>query len=232
MKCLALDIGGVVADFDLGPFINHMAQFDTSLNWQEAYLICEEMQPRLDLGLTNIDSELDRLCYYYNKGQRENYHNIMKDFWINALRPVEQIHKILNELKSNNVTIAILSNIGIDHAIKVRELLPIANYIQHFSCDVGARKPSKLYFQSFEKEYRCFWNFAPFHNENGYTYHDPVDKIHDRLMPLYIDDKQENLNAGIKYFNTERFSVKDYKNYDLAAEALRKILIKYNYLSS
>jgi hypothetical protein len=230
MRHLALDIGGVVSDFDLDPFINHMAKFDTALNWQQAYIACEEMQPRLDIGLTNIDSELDRLCYYYNKGQRENYHSVMKDLWINALRPVEQIHKILEELKSNNVTIALLSNIGTDHAIKARERLPIADYIQHFSCEVGARKPSKLYFQSFEKEYR-FWRGAPEYNNNHSSYH-IYGESNKFMVPLYIDDKQENLNAGAKYFNTERFSVKEYPNYDLAAEALRKILINYGYLSS
>ena len=146
MKYLALDIGNVIVDCDLNSFFTYMSQIvDNPKSYEEAFVICEEMQPRLDLGITTIDTELDRICLGHG-----GHRNKMKELWLGAIKPVPQINEILLELISDGVKIALLSNVGIDHAAVMRKVLPIDNCLQHFSCEVGARKPSKLYFQSFE----------------------------------------------------------------------------------
>jgi len=224
MNYLALDIGNVICDVDLNPFFSYMNQFDSKLSTEEAFIVCEEMQPRLDLALSSIDSELERICLHHNRS-RDKHHKELKQLWLNSIKPVPQINEILNELILDGVKIALLSNIGMDHATVVRNILPIDNCLQHFSCEVGARKPSKLYFQSFELDYPQFWN--------GYirSYSEDMTSYYPQ-KPLYIDDRRENLFAAENYFHTQYFSIKDYTDYDLAASKLKELLLHNHYLSS
>jgi hypothetical protein len=75
--------------------------------------------------------------------------------------------------------VALLSNIGVEHAVMMENTLKHGGFfpdaIKHFSCDVGARKPSMIYYQSF------LWQYPEFKG------------------CLYVDDLQENLDSGAKF---------------------------------
>ena len=83
---------------------------------------------------------------------------------------------------------ALLSNIGTEHAALMEHSLNVGTFfsgaIKHFSCFVGARKPTALFYQSFLLEHPEFYSC------------------------LYIDDLQENLDVGKRFgFQTYRFSL-------------------------
>ena len=82
-------------------------------------------------------------------------------------------------------------------------LPPVFNKcIQHFSCEVGARKPSKLFFQSFLMEE------PHFHRS------------------IFIDDIDENVEMAKKCgFRAVRFNINDFSDDALAAEKFRQIVM-------
>lgn len=121
----------------------------------------------IDLGLTTLkDFGLDT-----------NSFNILKTSWNNIIRPNQEMIDFKNELLNNQTRIALLSNIGYDHLKLLREKYPevIENCSGHFSCEVGARKPSRLFFQSFLLDYPKFKGC------------------------LYVDDRDENLEMATQY---------------------------------
>jgi FMN phosphatase YigB (HAD superfamily) len=100
--------------------------------------------------------------------------------------------KILDKIRSEEgLEIALLSNIGFEHAKLVHKLLSydecgfFFNH-KHFSCEVGARKPTKLFYQSFLMQHPEFQGC------------------------LYVDDLQENLDAADELgFRIRKFSLQD-----------------------
>src|SRR5208282_4959941 len=102
---------------------------------------------------------------------------------------------LISELVEAGIRVALLSNIGKEHSQYFRKLMAtavdskgISRAIQFFSCEVGARKPSLLYYQT-------FLYMHPDFKENC----------------LYIDDLQENLDAAKKLgFKTVKFDLKDF----------------------
>ena len=95
----------------------------------------------------------------------------------------------LNDLRlSHNLQVALLSNIGVEHAAMMNQVLQDGDFFQgaikHFSCDVGARKPSKLFYQSFLQQHPEF------------------------VGSLYVDDLVENLEASRQFgFRTLHMSL-------------------------
>lgn len=97
--------------------------------------------------------------------------------------------------------VSLLSNIGFDHADFLRQKCPVFKKCnQHFSCDVGARKPTKLFYQSFLLEYG--W-----------------DKD-----VLFFDDRPENVKAAESYLAGVQFDIEDYATDEEAAQAVRNRL--------
>ena len=72
----------------------------------------------------------------------------------------------LDDLKGQGEEVAILSNMGHEHATHIRENYPriFDGCHLHLSCEVGARKPTKLYYQSFMMQYPHFAG-APFFDD-------------------------------------------------------------------
>ena len=103
-------------------------------------------------------------------------------------------------LKSrHNLKIALLSNVGLEHAERMAKVLSYEGFFQdaikHFSCQVGARKPTHLYYQSFlqlhPKWERC----------------------------VYVDDLQANLDASKQFgFKPFRFDLEEISRGDDPAE--------------
>lgn len=191
---LALDIGNVLVKVNFDQFIRETSLY-LNLTKAEVFTFLERTQKLHDLGLTNIKEELKDHFHIKSEPAVES---ILK-CWNKSLFLDNNILQYLIEFSKTN-HVAILSNIGNEHTIVVKEMFKDMNYIEHFSCHVGARKPSNLFYQSFLIDHPEFKGC------------------------LYLDDIQANLDAGTKYkFKSVKFDLNDYN--DLTSlEELKKII--------
>jgi FMN phosphatase YigB (HAD superfamily) len=79
------------------------------------------------------------------------------------------------ELQNDGYEIALVSNIGHEHKARIEDSRTFEKCIKFFSCDVGARKPTMLYYKTF------------------------LDMHPEFLGALYVDDLAENLAMGEKF---------------------------------
>lgn len=171
MYYLALDIGNVLFKVNIEKFTNSLSKYlGVPISNVENKL--RYMQKSHDLGLISISEILEN---------EFNIHNIyglkrFLDEWNNVIVKDDYTINIIDEM-SKQINIALLSNIGKEHAEIINNLnIPIINCsIKYFSYEVGARKPQSLYYQSFLDRYPEF---------NGCT---------------YVDDIAENLEMGKKF---------------------------------
>lgn len=200
MKYAAFDIGQVLCDFDIDIFVN---EFNKRFN--ETYpfppnglLFLEYIQPLQDCGLTNLERELIHYImfiegsiqdsYYANKTLKE-----LKQKWNDTISLNKEMVQFINKQMERGVKIALLSNMGVDHKKHIKSTMPelFENKILHLSCDVGARKPSKLYFQSFLLEHPEF------------------------IGATFVDDNKDNINiAGQFGFKPYQFDLNNFNKYD------------------
>lgn len=174
---VAFDIGNVLYRFDKLKFVNKLVEivnkFVYDINTCDAYLFLERLQPLQDIGVTTLHQELRYKFPFLSTEDLE----LLIDAWNETLTPNEMMLNLLDNLKSDGVKIALLSNMGAEHIRYLRREYPtvLDNTIQHISCEVGAKKPHKLFFQSFCLDNDDFSNC------------------------VYVDDLEENLKAGKKY---------------------------------
>ncbi len=195
-KYLALDIGQVIYDIDLDSFIEELR---TKLNSEinnvynsarnrhydpEAFVL--DLHGQQDVGLTTVERALKDTF-----GFTTTETNQLVEEWEKIPQPNEEMMAWIKKLEENGVKIALLSNIGKTHARLLGEKFPetYANKVLHLSCEVGARKPSKLYYQSFLMDHPEFKGC------------------------LYLDDRQENIEVGNKYgFKSVKFDLDDFQD--------------------
>jgi len=187
MKYIALDIGNVLFHCDFKPFLNTLSK-SLNITIEDAQYFLGRTQKLHDLGYTVMADEL-----------RDHFHikspiiieEILKS-WNESVEPNLFILNKLNDYSINDdLQIALLSNIGLEHASQVDSYFEKFKYhysfkkcIKHFSCFVGARKPSSLFYQSFLMEHPEYQGC------------------------LYIDDIQENLDTGKRFgFDAQMFSL-------------------------
>ena len=174
MKYIALDIGNVLCKISFDPFVNILSEtFDISI--QDAKIFFKRFQRIHDLGYTTMEDEIKSSF----STKSEIIIQKIVNTWNYSVQPDINILNKLNHLREDHdLKIALLSNIGLEHASMMEEKLKHNNFfpnaIKHFSCEVGARKPSLIYYQSF------LWQYPEFKG------------------CLYVDDLQDNLNAGEK----------------------------------
>lgn len=184
MKYIALDIGNVICYANLENFVREVSDtFNVPL--AEASRWLRSFQQIHDLGQTTMDHQLR---HHFGCKSEVTIERLIRH-WSDLIQPSLPMLEMLDDLNANHdVQIALLSNIGIEHAAQMpAKLNPIFDYvIPHFSCEVGARKPTALYYQSFLMQYPQFKGC------------------------LYVDDLHENLNASKKFgFQTHHFSLED-----------------------
>lgn len=184
MKNLCLDIGNVLCAVDLSAYVN-LLSLRLNLSIEEVWYFLNRVQRLHDLGLTNLNDELRD----HFKIKSEIIINELDSVWSNSLTPnYNLINKITKLVDNNNIQLALLSNIGYEHAAFFNEKVSMPNAIKHFSCFVGARKPTLLYYQSFLQKYPQFEG------------------------AVYVDDLQDNLNTGDKMnFSTVKFTLEEKK---------------------
>lgn len=171
MNKVALDIGNVLVNVDLWKFISELSK-RFGLNDHDAYFFLEQVQPRQDLNLTTVAKSLESKF----RIQGDELSDLIT-CWNSTVWASEMMLAFLEKLKADGVKVALLSNMGPEHLSHLRTTYPelFRDTIQHISCEVGARKPSKLFFQSFVLDHDSFRGC------------------------LYLDDLEENLRASKPY---------------------------------
>ena len=105
--------------------------------------------------------------------------------WDEVVQPADYVIEVMNK---PDLQVALLSNVGFEHAKRMSKVLNYGDFfknsIKHFSCQVGARKPSLLYYHIFIQLHPEF------------------------VGSPYIDDLQENLDIAEQFgFRPFRFSI-------------------------
>lgn len=175
---VAFDIGNVLVAFDIDIFVKRLHK-ELNISEREALYFLEHLQHHQDIGVTTVAQSL-RTHY-----KLDDVDHLVKA-WNDILVPNERMLRFLENLRDEGVKVALLSNMGKEHAVHLRTTCPelFKDAYQHLSFEVGARKPTKLFFQSFCLE----------HNEF--------------LGCLYLDDLEENLQMGKKFcFSAYRFQL-------------------------
>jgi FMN phosphatase YigB (HAD superfamily) len=182
MKYCCLDVGNVLIDVNFNPFTEALSR-QLNITMEDAHYFMNRTCKLHDMGLTCMADELkdhfhiksqpiiESLLITWNQTISENY---------------SMTDKLVEWITEKDVCIALLSNVGLEHAKIMTKIFPSnhPSLIKHFSCQVGARKPNFVYYQSFLQMHPEFKGCA------------------------YVDDLQENLDAGAKFgFRTYRFDL-------------------------
>lgn len=198
-KNVAFDIGNVLFRFDITPLMNLLISLNIVDNTAAAVsFIGGSFMHSQELGLHTIKQSF----YKLNPKLNEQTLQDIRDSWMKTFSQSLPMIDLVEELIYNDYNVALLSNIGPDHAMLVRDNCKIFNKcIQHFSCEVGARKPTRLFFQSFLIQYG--WG----------------------KEVKYFDDRQDNINIANEYYNGILFDLDNFKSDDDAAKVMRAHLL-------
>lgn len=183
MQCVALDIGNVLCHFDMNKFTKELTVV-TGITDHDSYFFLQHIQSSQDLNITTVAESLEYRFQLTGPQIDE-----LVTVWNSTVEPADVMMNWLENLRSEGVKIALLSNMGPEHIGHLRQKHPkiFKDARQHISCEVGARKPSKLFFQSFLMDNDDFRGC------------------------LYIDDLEENLKSGKHYgFQVYNFKLNEF----------------------
>jgi FMN phosphatase YigB (HAD superfamily) len=182
VKYLAVDIGNVICNVDFGSFTQELSQI-LNVSIDDINYFLNRTNRLHDLGLTCIADELRD----HFKIHSPVIISKLIIHWNEVIIGNIQMLSFLNDALKQQTKIALLSNIGVEHASLMRHILTPTIYdrsIKFFSCEAGARKPNFIYYKTFLDMYPEFKNC------------------------LYLDDRIENVEAGQKFgFNAMRFAL-------------------------
>ena len=183
MKYVALDMGSVLVRVDFRKFTFAISEYVNLSTWEIARRINHSQRLR-DVGLLNmtniLESEFDiKSSVILDK---------LMDVWNKEVLIFEtEVFDYFIQLSSqNDLNIAILSNVGLEHSKLIDTYIDIRyasdyttqvfkNAVRYYSCNVGVRKPQSLYYQSFLQRYPMFTGC------------------------VYLDDLSENLVASTEF---------------------------------
>lgn len=202
---VAFDMCNVLVDVKMDLLYSFLLEKNIFKNSDEINIFLKYTLGQADIGLFDVKTAFSNLLYIKKKP-----HDLLNEImflWKGIIHEVPEITDLLDRLKNkHNIKIALLSNISFEHADIFRNnLSPIFNScFQHFSCDIGAKKPSKIYFQSFIKEQPGF---------NGC---------------YFFDDVEENIIASQKNgFRAIQFGLNTYASFEDAAASLESSVLQY-----
>lgn len=202
MQYLALDIGNVICKLNFKGFSDMLLRLGHIKEPSEGILFLEGVQAPLDIGLYGVE---EAVLKYFPSFSRNNLKDL-HEAWLGTIEPCNLIGEFIESLLTDhNFEIALLSNIGSDHSRYLRKRMFVYNRcIQHFSYEVGARKPAKLFFQSFLLDHSRFKDC------------------------LFLDDKIENIEMAKRCgLNGKVFSLENFNNSEDAVESLKNIILAH-----
>jgi FMN phosphatase YigB (HAD superfamily) len=203
MKRVAFDIGNVLFRVDLNTFVADTVKYGLYTDLDKAQSFMDGIQAAQDLGLYDMRQAITR----FHSNVSPFVANQLEQSWISTVQPSNAMLRLVNQLLDEGWQVALLSNIGYDHRDDVKRRICKRIWddcIHHFSCDVGARKPSKLFFQSF-------------YIEHGWR---DTEKI------CFFDDREENVLACKDYLRGVQFNLEDFQDDESAAQDMRAFLLK------
>lgn len=199
-KRVAFDIGNVLCHIDLEGFYDFLVKDNIMTDRQQAEDFIASIQHPQDLGLYNIRQGFYRFNPQLHEQNRSKIQGLYYA-WLDIVEPSEEMLGVIDDALRAGYEVALLSNIGFDHSSLVRQKCKVFKHChQHFSCEVGARKPTQLFYQSFMLQYG--W----------------------KIGSIFLDDRKENIEAAKPYFNGMVFDLDDYKNDKDAANVVRDML--------
>jgi FMN phosphatase YigB (HAD superfamily) len=166
-KHICFDIGNVLFNVNFLPFQSYLHSI-YGISFEDTYQFLKHNQKNCDLGLTTIDNGI-RYHFRITKAGEAHLPGA-QDAWMKSITPNKEMLDLISSLQQDGWKIALLSNMGYEHREKVYPMF--ADHIRFLSCDVGARKPTTLFFKTF------------------------LDLHPEYVVATYIDDLQENLDAG------------------------------------
>lgn len=178
MGNVAFDIGNVICKVDINYFLEYMIKTKCATNKVHAHFLIASMSNESFIGLTDIVKVVKELNPSLDSEE-------IVDKWNGVLSIDNRMVDFIDEV-SKHSEVALLSNMGSDHAKFLRRSVPelFEKCVEHLSFEVGAYKPQKLFYQSFLLENPQFAGC------------------------LFIDDLQENLNMAINCgFSTMLFDL-------------------------
>lgn len=197
-KRVCFDLGNVIVRVDFTDFYKFIVEQDIVKDYDTAHeFLCGIQYPQ-DLGLYNIRQGFYRFYPHISKHTLHELH----DIWESVIQPSDTMLGLLDDLLVQGYEISLLSNIGFDHATVLRSACKVLSKChQHFSCEVGARKPTKLFYQSF-------------YLEKGWS------------GVTFFDDMEENIKGASGYLEGVVFNLKNFNTDEEAAKFVRDHLEK------
>jgi len=214
-KYIALDIGNVLVHFDVQNMVQELSKFVTGysqeVKMEVALSTLERVQASHDLGLLNFKHAMEEFLIRQDKSmtlaarQLSSGADSLVEYWNDIVKLDNNIISFIKTLKENDVKIALLSNMGKEHYNHLKKIFPelFEDSIEFISFQVGARKPTKLYYHLFTQEHPEFKH------------------------ALYLDDLQDNLDASAKYLNPFNFNLENLSKSNKLKKTLKLILNKY-----
>lgn len=182
MNYVALDVGNVLVHVDFSIFTRELSA-QLNLSMEEAEYFLNRTCRLHDLGLTKMSDELRD----HFKIKSQVIIDKLLSKWNEVIWPSRNVLNHFNKMiAKDDLKIALLSNVGLEHSVVMENTLGnlFSGAVKHLSCLVGARKPNKLYYQSFLLQYPEFKGCA------------------------YLDDLEENLEASKQFgFRTYHFAL-------------------------
>lgn len=179
---IAFDVGNVLVNLNFDPFFKVYRELGLDRE-DDPMDFLNGLHGQQDVGLTTI-SRAAKERFALPKRQAWQ----LEEAWLEIIQPNFEMLSLVQDMHGMGFEIALLSNMGWEHADMIRRKFPSVfdRCLLHLSCEVGARKPSKLFYQSF------LWDYPRFAG-----------------CP-YIDDLDKNLKVGKSYgFIPIRFALDD-----------------------
>ena len=184
-RYLCLDVGNVLGRLDMKPFIKAL-EFYTGSSEELSYEYLAHIQKVQDLGLYSIRNELK---YKFNVDS--NVLEALLESWNQILTPDERaLNFYANMIDKFGLRVMIVSNVGIEHSKNFDVIFDKHSFfkkaIKHYSCFVGARKPTPVYYHLLNEMYPEFRG------------------------AVYVDDMVENLEMGERFgFRTHHLNLSE-----------------------
>jgi len=202
MKAVCFDLGNVIFLIDFTPFKKTLVHYFGG-SMENAQDFIDHTGPLHDLGQINF---IEEIKHYF--GLKQTISEELKKYllleWNKTIIIEPKMIKLINELINEKVKIFFVSNVGYEHAEYADKILKQeikGDYINYFSCQLGSRKPSMLYFKTLLEMY-------------------PETK-----NALYVDDLDINLEGGKKFgFRSHKFSLVGNKNIKKDLEMIKSLI--------
>lgn len=193
MRYIALDIGNVLCRIDFRQFTYPLSRHLNLSTWEVGRRINRSQKLR-DVGLVSMSEILESEFNIKSNVVVEDFVNIWNT------KVVKFDLDVLNFFQDqiNDLRVALLSNVGIEHAGMIENFINsfpgldvFKKSVRHYSCNVGVRKPQTLYYQSF------------------------LDQNPEFTGCVYLDDLPENLESASKLgfvsaeFNLEKITTQE-----------------------